>query len=229
MRFTKAKSDFLLDKYIEEAEKLAVIEREGKTYIHSGEWNGDWIHLTKKQLSNTEILRDIVAKGATSIIGYADNSVLNNFDAMEQFVEQNVRTFAYFDYNNARNCTPGQLDEFITKTITSEPIVVLDRMNYIENCEYDKNCDVILSNKKYLEISLFGLATHQYPIDIIDNPIYSSSYKQTYADFLHDNPRITSSVINEINNNKYLDIRFDDKNKMKKIINDSFNMGKLSY
>ncbi len=227
MKFVKAKSDFLLGKYLESAKNITTIEHDGKTYLASEDWGDNNIYITKKQLGNREILRTIIAKGSPKIMRYASNSVLTDFNAMEEFVEQNIRTFAYFDYNHARNCSDAQLLQFVLNKVEEDPTIVLDRMKYINKCEADRNCDFVLTNNKILGMSLNKFVS-DCPVDVLDNLSYQNAFKEVYAGFMYDNPSYSIVAFNELKLNKKLDKRFNDRENMKNLLNSTYAMGKIS-
>lgn len=228
MKFVKAKSDFLLGKYLESAKNITTVEHDGKIYLASEDWGDNNIYITKKQLANRETLRTIIGKGSPEIMRYASNSVLTDFNAMEDFVEQNIRTFAYFDYNHARNCSDAQLLQFVLNKVEEDPTIILDRMRYINKCEADRNCDFVLTNNKILGCSLNKLVKGSYPFEILDNLSYQNTFKEVYAGFMYDNPSYSMIAYAELSNNKKLDKRFNDIENMKNLLNETYAIGKVN-
>lgn len=217
MRYTNAKSDYLLGKYLENTHEVELKEKDDKVYIGSAEWGNDYYYLTKGQLSNREILMDIVCKGAPDVLKYASHGILSDYFTMEEFTDQNIRTFAYFDYNEIANKSYVPLEKHIISLVFTDPTIVLERMSYLKEREADRYCDFVLTNDNILNVAMRRMCQKSFMLDVVNNKTAKQNYKDVFSTFALDNPISVAHAMNNLNTN-------DDKNVTK---NDKYQMYKL--
>lgn len=229
MRFTNAKSNYVLGKMLETSHGAIFYEHEGNPYIGFKESGEDCYFLTKNQLGNREILFDIICKGAPDVLKYATSGILTDYYTMEEFTEQNIRTSAYFDYNEIANKAPAQLEKHVLKLIDTDPTIVLERMAYITEREFDRNCDFILTNNRLLDASMRRMCEDAFMLDVVNNKTAKQNYKEVYSDFANENPATVRIAMDNLGKNTNKNVTKNDRHQMNKLISQTASFSKNRY
>ncbi len=181
-----------------------VLERiGGHLFLKSRSWKGFNVMLSQDNLKDTEVVTEIVENGAVDVLKNASSDVLKDFQTA--LVVCNYITneaFPYFNYNSMK-ASDKFLDRFICETIEQKPELIVKRAALLSGAKNLKNdpflTDCVLSNKKYLQLSLQAFIRKDNSMEYFLN---KENLKQNgdlfatlYSKYIVSNPKETENIL----------------------------------